>query len=178
MNHNQNVANILNALAGIYTDQGDYAEAARLAQRSVAIMVVAVVQHLSLPLSGRATPPAPQVQGPSGGGKSTLATLLTGLCLPESGLLLLGGLDRQTLGAAGWRQRVVAAPQFHDNHVFGGTFAFNLLMGRRWPPTSADLEQAETLCHAPGLRDLLQRMPAGRLQTDSAFSAGENAAAI
>jgi ATP-binding cassette subfamily B protein len=43
------------------------------------------------------------LEGPSGGGKSTLATLLTGLRRPESGLLLLGGLDRQTLGAAGWQ---------------------------------------------------------------------------
>ena len=32
------VANILNNLAGICTDQGDHAEAARLAQRAVAIM--------------------------------------------------------------------------------------------------------------------------------------------
>jgi ATP-binding cassette subfamily B protein len=104
------------------------------------------------------------LQGPSGGGKSTLATLLTGLRLPESGLLLLGGLDRQTLGAAGWQRRVVAAPQFHDNHVFTGTFAFNLLMGRRWPPQPEDLAQAEALCHALGLTDLLHRMPAGLLQ--------------
>jgi ATP-binding cassette subfamily B protein len=34
------------------------------------------------------------LQGPSGGGKSTLVTLLTGLRRPESGLLLLGGLDQ------------------------------------------------------------------------------------
>jgi ATP-binding cassette subfamily B protein len=104
------------------------------------------------------------LQGPSGGGKSTLATLLTGLRLPESGLLLLDGLDRQTLGALGWQRRVVAAPQFHDNHVFTGTFAFNLLMGRRWPPQPEDLAQAEALCHALGLTDLLHRMPAGLLQ--------------
>jgi ATP-binding cassette subfamily B protein len=41
------------------------------------------------------------LEGPSGGGKSTLAALLLGLRQPESGLVLLGGLDRQTLGAAG-----------------------------------------------------------------------------
>jgi ATP-binding cassette, subfamily B, bacterial len=50
------------------------------------------------------------LEGPSGGGKSTLASLLNGLRVPESGLLLLRGLDRQTLGAEGWRRRVVAAP--------------------------------------------------------------------
>src|SRR5262249_47986498 len=47
------------------------------------------------------------VEGPSGGGKSTLASLLVGLRVPESGLLLLDGLDRQTLGSEGWRWRVV-----------------------------------------------------------------------
>ncbi len=104
------------------------------------------------------------LEGSSGGGKSTLASLLCGLRTPESGLLLLGGLDRQTLGSKGWRRRVVAAPQFHENHVLTGTFAFNLLMGRQWPPTEEDLRQAEALCRDLGLGDLLARMPAGILQ--------------
>jgi ATP-binding cassette subfamily B protein len=102
--------------------------------------------------------------GPSGGGKSTLASLLTGLRLPQSGLFLLRGLDWQTLGSEGWRRRVAAAPQFHENHVFTGTFAFNLLMERRWPAQPADLQQAEALCRALGLGDLLDRMPAGLQQ--------------
>ncbi len=104
------------------------------------------------------------LEGPSGGGKSTLAALLAGLRQPQSGLLLLGGLDRQTLGAEGWRRRVVAAPQFHENHVLTGTFAFNLLMGRAWPPRPGDLEEAEAVCRELGLGDVLERMPAGLLQ--------------
>jgi ATP-binding cassette subfamily B protein len=104
------------------------------------------------------------LEGPSGGGKSTLASLLIGLRRPESGLLLLQGLDWQTLGAGGWRRRVVAAPQFHENHVLTGTLAFNLLMGRCWPPRPEDLDEAETVCHKLGLGDLLERMPAGLLQ--------------
>ncbi|MBI3801897.1 MAG: ABC transporter ATP-binding protein [Deltaproteobacteria bacterium] len=76
------------------------------------------------------------VEGPSGGGKSTLASLLIGLRCPESGLLLLDGLDRQTWGAEGWRRRVVAAPQFHENHVLTGTFAFNLFNGSPLAATS------------------------------------------
>ena len=87
-----------------------------------------------------------------------------GLRRPESGLLLLDGLDRQTLGAMGWQRHVVAAPQFHDNHVFTGTFAFNLLMGRRWPLHPEDIGEAEALCHELGLEGLLERMPAGLLQ--------------
>lgn len=104
------------------------------------------------------------VEGPSGGGKSTLAALLVGLRQPESGLLLLRGLDPPTLGTEGWRRGVAAAPQFHENHVFTETFAFNLLMGRVWPPAPGDLDEAETLCHELGLGDLLARMPAGMLQ--------------
>jgi ATP-binding cassette subfamily B protein len=104
------------------------------------------------------------LEGASGGGKSTLAMLLLGLRRPESGLVLLGGLDQHTLGPAGWRQRVVAAPQFQDNHVFTGTVAFNLLMGRCWPPHPEDVAQAEALCRALGLGALLDRMPAGLLQ--------------
>src|SRR5262245_35152588 len=88
------------------------------------------------------------LEGDSGGGKSTLASLLTGLRPPESGLLLLGGLDRQTIGTARWRKRVASAPQFHENHVLTGTFAFNLLMGRRWPPSENDMVEAEGVCRA------------------------------
>ncbi|TNE44731.1 MAG: ABC transporter ATP-binding protein [Deltaproteobacteria bacterium] len=104
------------------------------------------------------------LQGPSGGGKSTFASLLAGLRLPESGLLLLQGLDRHTLGEAGWRRYVVTAPQFHENHVLTNTFAFNLLMGREWPPSNEDMAEAYKICVALGLGPLLERMPGGLLQ--------------
>jgi ATP-binding cassette, subfamily B, bacterial len=104
------------------------------------------------------------LSGASGSGKSTLVSLLTGLRTPRSGVLLLDGLDRATLGADLWRQRVVAAPQFHENHVFSESLAFNLLMGRRWPPRTEDLELAEDVCRRLGLGDLLDRMPGGLFQ--------------
>lgn len=104
------------------------------------------------------------LQGHSGDGKSTLASLLIGMRTPQSGLLLLEGLDWQTLGIDGWRRRIVSAPQFHENHVLTETFAFNLLMGRNWPPTQSDMAEAEEICRELGLGDLLDRMPAGLLQ--------------
>jgi len=104
------------------------------------------------------------LEGSSGGGKSTLTSLLVGLRVPQSGLLLLQGLDRQTLGDEGWRQRVVSAPQFHENHVLTETFAFNLLMGRRWPPYEEDMKEASAICRELGLEPLLNKMPAGMLQ--------------
>jgi ATP-binding cassette, subfamily B, bacterial len=103
------------------------------------------------------------VQGASGGGKSTLAALLTGLRSPDSGLLLLNGLDIPTLGST-WHHLATEAPQFHENHILAGSLAFNLLMGRDWPPSPEDLTRARALCIELGLGSLLNRMPAGLLQ--------------
>jgi ATP-binding cassette subfamily B protein len=104
------------------------------------------------------------LEGASGGGKSTLVSLLTGLREPGSGRILIHGLDRPTLGAAEWRRRLAAAPQFHENHVLAETFAFNLFLGHPAVLTPADFEAARAICDELGLGDLLRRMPAGMLQ--------------
>lgn len=104
------------------------------------------------------------LEGESGGGKSTLASLLVGLRDPASGMLLAGGLDMRTLGRQAWRKRVVAAPQYHENHILSAPFSFNLLMGRAWPPTEADLKEAGEVCRELGLGPLLERMPGGMHQ--------------
>ena len=90
------------------------------------------------------------LEGPSGGGKSTLASLLTGLRAAGSGSLQVGA--------------IAAAPQFHDNHVLTETFAFNALMARNRIPEPAEIAEAEALCRELGLGQLLERMPAGMLQ--------------
>jgi ATP-binding cassette subfamily B protein len=59
---------------------------------------------------------------------------------------------------------VVLVPQFHENHVLMGSLAFNLLVGREWPPTPAALEQAEAVCRGLGLGPLIERMPGGLFQ--------------
>jgi ATP-binding cassette subfamily B protein len=105
------------------------------------------------------------LQGESGGGKSTFAALLAGLRTPESGLLLLNGLDRHTVGHAGWRRRVVLVPQFHENHLTLGTVAFNVLMGGEWPPQADGFARAETVLRELGLGATLDKMPSGILQT-------------
>lgn len=104
------------------------------------------------------------LEGPSGGGKSTFAAMLSGARRPDAGLLLLEGLDWQTVGPAEWRRRVAAAPQYHENHILSETFLFNLLMGRAWPPSPRDIADAQQVCEELGLGDLLARMPAGIMQ--------------
>ena len=103
------------------------------------------------------------IEGPSGGGKSTLAALFAGWRSPSAGLALLNGFDRTSLGA-GWRRQATVAPQFHENHILNGTLAFNLLMGREWPASEDDLVEAGQVCVALGLGPLVQRMPGGLLQ--------------
>ncbi len=104
------------------------------------------------------------LEGESGEGKSTLAAILTGLRQPDSGLLLLNGLDCKALGSTGWQRFVAAAPQFHENHVFGDTFLFNMLMGKDWPPKIGDMARAREICEELGLGPLLDSMPGGLLQ--------------
>lgn len=103
------------------------------------------------------------LEGSSGGGKSTLAAILVGLRTPDSGLLLLNGLDRHTLGES-WHRLATEAPQFHENHILTGTIVFNLLMGRNWPASEEELTEAWQLCVELGLGDLLERMPSGMMQ--------------
>jgi ATP-binding cassette subfamily B protein len=104
------------------------------------------------------------LEGGSGSGKSTLAAIMAGLRLPTQGLVLLRGLDPATWGESAWRRRAVAAPQFHDNRVIAGTFAFNLLLGRGGLPEPKALAEAEAICRELGLAPLLERMPAGLMQ--------------
>jgi ATP-binding cassette subfamily B protein len=104
------------------------------------------------------------LRGPSGAGKSTLVSLLAGLRVPQEGGVYLRGRELAEVPARRWRHAVVVAPQFHENHVLGDTFAFNLLMGRRWPPRQEDLAEAEAVCRELGLGGLLERMPGGLQQ--------------
>jgi ABC-type multidrug transport system fused ATPase/permease subunit len=101
------------------------------------------------------------VEGASGSGKSTLTAAIAGLRKADAGLLLLDGLDPHAWGEERWRRKVALAPQFHENHLIAGPLAFNLLLGRGWPPGAGDLEEAEAVCREMGLGALLDRMPGG-----------------
>lgn len=98
------------------------------------------------------------VEGASGSGKSSLLRVLVGLDPP------LGGSLQAPVGPAGNAasgQTLALAPQFHDNHVFTGSLAYNLLLARSWPPAPGDLADAETIARALGLGPLIDEMPGG-----------------
>ncbi len=104
------------------------------------------------------------LEGPSGGGKTTLAAVLAGLRVPEMGLVMLRGFDQQNVESQVTPRRVAMAPQFHENYIFNATFGFNLLLGRRWPATDQDFADATEICGELGLDELLSRMPLGMHQ--------------
>jgi ATP-binding cassette subfamily B protein len=99
------------------------------------------------------------LRGPSGSGKSTLSSLLSGVRPLQSGLLFFRGLDLASVGVENWRRRVLLAPQFHANHIFIGTLAYNLLLGGVWPPSPSDREEARAVCRGLGLGPLIDSMP-------------------
>jgi ATP-binding cassette subfamily B protein len=101
------------------------------------------------------------LRGPSGSGKSTLAALLSAVRPMQSGLLFFRGLDVASVGVENWRRRLLLAPQFHSNHIFIGTLAYNLLLGASWPPSPAERKEAQAVCDGLGLGPLIGRMPLG-----------------
>ena len=68
------------------------------------------------------------ILGPSGSGKSTLAALLLKVAQPQSGRVMLGGVDLATLASADVRSRIGWLGQ--ATHLFDDTIRANLLVGR------------------------------------------------
>jgi ATP-binding cassette subfamily B protein len=101
------------------------------------------------------------LEGAAGSGKSTFASILAGSRDASEGVVLIGGIDRPTLGNAAWRRHIALAPQYHENHILAAPLILNLLMGRSYPHTAGDIEEASVLCGELGLGPLIQRMPSG-----------------
>jgi len=109
--------------------------------------------------------------GPTGAGKSTLAKLVARFYDPVTGSVRLDGVDLRDATLASLRQRIVVVPQ--EGHLFGGTIADNVRLGR---PSATDDEVADAL-RALGAYDRFAALPEG-LATEvsergSRLSAGE-----
>lgn len=79
--------------------------------------------------------------GRSGSGKSSLAKLIMGLNQPESGNLLIDGMDVRQLDINDLRQRIGYVPQ--DIQLFAGSLRENLTSGARFVEDETILQAAE-----------------------------------
>jgi ATP-binding cassette subfamily B protein len=111
------------------------------------------------------------IVGETGSGKSTFAKLLTRLMDPDSGAVLLDGIDVRRIGQSSLRRSVVLVPQ--EGFLFDDTIAANVRYGMLDATEDDILASAEEL----GLGDWVAGLPA-RLDTrvgqrGESLSAGE-----
>ncbi|HYQ78960.1 MAG TPA: thiol reductant ABC exporter subunit CydD [Solirubrobacterales bacterium] len=93
--------------------------------------------------------------GPSGGGKSTLLSLLMRLADPAAGTIACGGTDLLDLDPAAWRRRIAWVPQRPT--VFAGTLGENV----RLAAPEASPARLHGALRRAGLADFVASLPRG-----------------
>lgn len=93
--------------------------------------------------------------GSSGAGKSTIASLLSGLYRPTAGRILADSTPIHRFDADEWRSRVAVVRQ--NPHVFNETLRYNLTIGNR----SASPAEIDEACEIAEVAEFLDDLPAG-----------------
>ena len=93
------------------------------------------------------------IVGPSGGGKSTLVSLLLRFAEPSAGRILVGEDDLADLDPVAWRQMTALVPQRPT--LFRGTIGENIRLGRG-TATDADVQHAGELA---GAHEFVSNLP-------------------
>ncbi|NCD17709.1 MAG: ATP-binding cassette domain-containing protein, partial [Actinobacteria bacterium] len=93
--------------------------------------------------------------GPSGAGKTTVTALLTRLYDPDSGSVLLGGVDARTVTSRSLRAAIGVVTQ--DSHLFHDTIRANL----RYAREGATEEQMWDALESAQIAGLVRRLPDG-----------------
>jgi ATP-binding cassette subfamily C protein CydCD len=93
--------------------------------------------------------------GPSGAGKTTVASLLLRFWDPDAGVVRLDGHDLRTFRLDDLRRQIALVAQ--DTYLFNDTLRANILLAR---PEASSAEVADAVARA-ALADLVAALPAG-----------------
>ena len=93
--------------------------------------------------------------GESGAGKTTLLNLLTGFCLPTTGMLTVDGRDITKIDLHSYRNFLAVVPQ--STILFSGTIRDNITYG----VPSISEEELQRVISAAGLTDVIASLPQG-----------------
>jgi ATP-binding cassette subfamily B protein len=93
--------------------------------------------------------------GPTGGGKTTLVSLIAKLWLPASGQLLIDSREIRSITSSSLHRQIASVTQ--DNFLFTGTVLENIRVGR---PQATDAE-VRAAARALDVFDLIEDLPQG-----------------
>ena len=96
--------------------------------------------------------------GPSGAGKSTVISLIERLYTPQSGSVIVDGVDVTKCEGVAFRDTIALVPQ--ESVLFEGSIEFNIGLGAR-PGYEATMEEIEEACKLANIHDVIQGLPDG-----------------
>ena len=94
--------------------------------------------------------------GPSGGGKTTVFSLLERFYAPDAGTIRLGGVPIESFALAEWRRRIGYVPQ--DSPLLSGTIRENLVYGVDRSVPEEEIVEAAKSAYA---HEFIMALPAG-----------------
>jgi ABC-type multidrug transport system fused ATPase/permease subunit len=96
--------------------------------------------------------------GPSGAGKSTIISLVERLYKPESGGIIIDGVDVTKHQDVAFREAIALVPQ--ESVLFEGSIKFNIGLGAR-PGHEATMEEIEEACKLANIHEVIMGLPNG-----------------
>ncbi|KAJ5115687.1 P-loop containing nucleoside triphosphate hydrolase protein [Penicillium angulare] len=96
--------------------------------------------------------------GPSGAGKSTIISLAERLYVPESGSILIDGMDVTKTRDPSFRENMSLVPQ--ESVMFEGTVEFNIGLGAK-PRQEASMEDIIEACKLANIHETIMALPDG-----------------
>jgi ATP-binding cassette, subfamily B, bacterial PglK len=97
------------------------------------------------------------IVGSSGAGKTTMLDLMSGLCQPTAGRILVGSSPLTPSVVADWQRRLGVVPQ--EVILLDDSLLANIAFG--FEADQIDAERVKTVCQAAGLSKLVANLPDG-----------------